>query len=108
MNEEKIALNETKSRQEKEQMLIDLYNYLSKEPTDDIYDGGQYGKGHLNIKYKAYNYFEPKLFLRMYIHLFNMWFPNNLATSISLPLFSYKDSIFSKWHYLLLDFKKNR
>ena len=60
LNEEKIALNESKSRQEKEQMLIDLYNYLSKEPTDDIYDGGQYGKGHLNIKYKAYNYFEPK------------------------------------------------
>ena len=60
LNEEKIALNESKSRQEKEQMLIDLYNYLSQEPTDDIYDGGRYGKGHLNIKYKAYNYFEPK------------------------------------------------
>lgn len=60
LNKEEIALNESKSRQEKEQMLIDLYNYLSQEPTDDIYDGGQYGKGHLNTKYKAYNYFEPK------------------------------------------------
>ena len=60
LNEGKISLNESKSRQEKEQMLIDLYNYLSQEPTDDIYDGGQYGKGYLNIKYKAYNYFEPK------------------------------------------------
>lgn len=60
LNEGKIVLNESKSKQEKEQMLIDLYNYLSQEPTDDIYDGGQYGKGHLNTKYKAYNYFEPK------------------------------------------------
>ena len=57
---ENAILNETKSREEKEQMLIDLYNYLSQEPTDDIYDGGQHGKGYLNINYKAYNYFEPK------------------------------------------------
>ena len=35
-----MPLNETKSSQDKEQMLVDLYNYLSQEPTDDIYDGG--------------------------------------------------------------------
>ena len=55
-----MKINETKSRQEKEQMLVDLFNYLSKEQTDDIYDGGKYGKGHINTNYKAYNYFEPK------------------------------------------------
>lgn len=55
-----MKINETKSRQEKEQMLVDLFNYLSKEQTDDIYDGGKYGKGYINTNYKAYNYFEPK------------------------------------------------
>ena len=55
-----MPLNEAKNRQDKEQMLVDLYNYLSQEPTDDIYDGGRYGKGYINTKYKAYNYFEPK------------------------------------------------
>ena len=37
-------VNETVTKPQKEQMLIDLFNYLSKEPTDDIYDGGKYGK----------------------------------------------------------------
>ena len=32
-----MKINETKSRQEKEQMLVDLFNYLSKEQTDDKY-----------------------------------------------------------------------
>ena len=42
-------LNEAKSRQDKEQMLVDLYNYLAQEPTDDIYDGGKHGKLYVNI-----------------------------------------------------------
>ena len=37
-------INETAANQEKERMLADLFNYLSKEPTDDIYDGGMHGK----------------------------------------------------------------
>jgi hypothetical protein len=53
-------VNETIAKSKKEQMLIDLFNYLSKEPTDDIYDGGKYGKHYINTSYKAYNYFEPK------------------------------------------------
>lgn len=44
------------SRQDKEKMLVDLYNYLAKDPTDDIYDAN----GGLNTSYKAYNYFIPK------------------------------------------------
>ena len=53
-------INETAANQEKERMLADLFNYLSKEPTDDIYDGGMHGKHYINTSYKAYNYFEPK------------------------------------------------
>lgn len=53
-------VSESVANKKNEQMLVDLYNYLSQEPTDDIYDGGQYGKGYINTKYKAYNYFEPK------------------------------------------------
>ena len=60
LKENTIMLNESYSKQEKEQMLVDLYNYLSQEPTDDIYDNGIYGKGYINTNYKAYNYFEPK------------------------------------------------
>ena len=56
----KRVINEAVASQEKEQMLIDLFNYLSKEPTDDIYDGGNHGKHYINTSYKAYNYFEPK------------------------------------------------
>ena len=52
----KLVINEAIANQENEQMLIDLFNYLSKKPTDDIYDGGT----HINTSYKAYNYFIPK------------------------------------------------
>lgn len=55
-----VKLNESKSKQEKEQMLVDLFKYLSQEPTDDIYDGGKHGKCFINTRYKAYNYFEPR------------------------------------------------
>ena len=52
----KQTINEIITKSKKEQMLNDLFNYLSKEPTDDIYDNGN----HINTSYKAYNYFEPK------------------------------------------------
>jgi hypothetical protein len=60
INETINVLNERKNKNEKEQMLIDLYNYLSQDSTDDIYDGNVNGKHYININYKAYNYFEPK------------------------------------------------
>ena len=56
----RMAVNESIATQEKEQMLTDLFKYLSQESTDDIYDGGKYGKSYINTQYKAYNYFEPK------------------------------------------------
>ena len=60
LKENTIMFNESYSKQQKEQMLVDLYNYLSQEPTDDIYDNSIHGNGYLNTTYKAYNYFEPK------------------------------------------------
>jgi len=55
-----ILLNEYKSLHEQERLLRDLFDYLSQEPTDDIYDND----GSLNPLYKAYNYFEPKAIVR--------------------------------------------
>ena len=54
-----MPLNETKSSQDKEQMLVDLYNYLAQESTEEIYDNYN-GTKRLNTSHKAYNYFEPK------------------------------------------------
>ena len=62
LNEKKISaivngvVNKIMLHENKEEALKELYAYLSKEATDDIYDGGK----QLNTMYKAYNYFEPR------------------------------------------------
>lgn len=62
LNEKKISaivngvVNKIMLHENKEEALKELYVYLSKEATDDIYDGGK----QLNTMYKAYNYFEPR------------------------------------------------
>ena len=56
----RLALNEVIEKQGNEQILNDLFNYLAKEPTVDIYDYDNNGRRNLNTRHKAYNYFEPK------------------------------------------------
>ena len=56
----RFVLNETIEKQGNEQILNDLFDYLAKNPTDDIYDYDDNGRRSLNTRHKAYNYFEPK------------------------------------------------
>lgn len=99
-----MKINETKSRQEKEQMLVDLFNYLSKEQTDDIYDGGKYGNGYINTSYKAYNYFEPKEIVHNIwaVHFTNMeGYEGITKRGFRIGVHNYDDS------WILLNFNYN-